>query len=774
MNLADILTEHSRNRPMHPVIETGDRIVTYSEFASLAGIAAQNMINAGLRRGDIVVISPTVSFTNYLVIFYALARIGAVSFPDSSKPGSVQQLKLYQDFAVKAIVTENAPVLIGDIHNLKAEEICTFVPVDRASNASEKTTTSFDPDNAFTISSSSGTTGQTKYIVLTHRQMHEWIAERAQHFGNNDSERYLSIFNISFSAARMLCMRIIHLGATIVTPVINPENGIIRNITDRKISITSMVPAQVRKLLQDDHRGKPLVPQLELHIGAASLSAQDRLYIRDQITPKLIEGYATNEIGMLAYAGVKEQDEYPESVGRLIKGVEAEVVDDQDRPMPYGEVGHIRFRVPFMPGGYVHDNDLNRKMFRNGWFYPGDLASINEQGYIYLKGRSDDVINNEGVKFYPLEVENILLEHPAVKEASVVGWPHPSQGEIAVACVVLDRNETQQSLQTFCRQRLAGFKVPRAIITVKALPRNHAGKVQKSEVKEILKQQFSSLQNRWGRPSPEHDPFLLAGFSTRSDDIFISTAPKSGTTWMQNILHQLRSGGDADFSSINHIVPWLETRVENKTWRDRIAEFEMLAGPRIFKTHCTWDQTPGAGSARVIFVTRDPRDCCVSYYHHLMNMTKEAKKRYRVTTHSSFNSFFEWWMVRGKWFRNVRSYWNHAEDSNVLWLRYQDLKEDLEAEIDKIITFLHWDIPPSKRKNIIANCTFDWMKSNAEKFVPRGQSNRPEYNIPGFIRKGIVGDHRTLMSSSQTDSILERVRNTLDIECIKFLGLENE
>ncbi|MCZ6591203.1 MAG: hypothetical protein O7B98_08710, partial [Alphaproteobacteria bacterium] len=111
---------------------------------------------------------------------------------------------------------------------------------------------------------------------------------------------------------------------------------------------------------------------------------------------------------------------------------------------------------------------------------------LNEEGYLFFKGRADDVINNGGAKFYPIEVEIALLAHPDVREAAVFGWPHTRFGEVAVACVVTNSRISIQDLQTFCKQRLAGYKVPEIIEVKGELPRNAMGKILKRELKDTI------------------------------------------------------------------------------------------------------------------------------------------------------------------------------------------------------------------------------------------------------------------------------------------------
>ena len=109
----------------------------------------------------------------------------------------------------------------------------------------------------------------------------------------------------------------------------------------------------------------------------------------------------------------------------------------------------------------------------------------------------------------------------------------------------------------------------------------------------------SGIDPRWGEQSPLHDPNMLAHFNARPTDVLITTAPKAGTTWMQQILHQLKTGGDPGFADIDQVVPWLELPRRGMSWRELLDKYEQLSDPRIFKTHCTFPQTPGTGTARI-------------------------------------------------------------------------------------------------------------------------------------------------------------------------------
>ena len=283
--------------------------------------------------------------------------------------------------------------------------------------------------------------------------------------------------------------------------------------------------------------------------------------------------------------------------------------------------------------------------------------------------------------------------------------------------------------------------------------------------------QNTKLDPRWGESTPTHDPRILANFKPRASDVLITTAPKAGTTWMQQILHQLRTGGDADFDSIDAVVPWLELQREGMSLHDIISRFENIHDPRIFKTHCTYEQTPGSETVKIIMSSRDPRDCCVSFYHHVMDMTEDARKRVGFDQYHALDDVFEAWLQYAAWYRNIQSWWPHFHDDNVLWLRYEDMKRSAENSIDQIITFLGWDITPDQRSKVLEYSSFEWMKTHSEKFTRQGGSAEPSFKPGGFIRKGRVGDHKTKLSTEKERRILEKARQWLVPECLEFLGL---
>jgi aryl sulfotransferase len=280
------------------------------------------------------------------------------------------------------------------------------------------------------------------------------------------------------------------------------------------------------------------------------------------------------------------------------------------------------------------------------------------------------------------------------------------------------------------------------------------------------------IDPRWGQPDATHDPWVLAHFQARASDVLITTAPKAGTTWMQQILHQMRSGGDAEFESIDDVVPWLECPREGMNWQQVLAYYDGLPQPRLFKTHCTAEQTPGIGTASIILTVRDPRDCCVSFYHHILNMTDAARARAGLEAPRSFAEHVDTWLQFAAWYRNVKSWWPYREHDKVLMLRFQDLKRDLAGGVDRIAAFLNWKLTVEQRAAVLEYSSFDWMKAHDDKFSQQVGARGPTFKPGQFIRQGKVGSYQELMTPELERKILDRARDELEPDCLRFVGIE--
>jgi hypothetical protein len=236
-----------------------------------------------------------------------------------------------------------------------------------------------------------------------------------------------------------------------------------------------------------------------------------------------------------------------------------------------------------------------------------------------------------------------------------------------------------------------------------------------------------------------HIRISRALFKPRPDDIFIATYPKSGTTLMQMILHQLKTDGQVDFAHINNVSPYLELEFQQSQGRF----LDRFESPRVFKTHLTADVLP-VETGRYIYILRDARDVAVSAFHHtrLMGGMERTLEEFTENFLSSKKSTQRAILGAGtvSWFEHLESWWPHRNRPNVLCLSYETMIVDLEGTVRKVADFCGFPLREEDMPRILANCSLAAMKQHEEKFDPRFQFSQP--GSQGFIRQGKAGSGR--------------------------------
>lgn len=244
-------------------------------------------------------------------------------------------------------------------------------------------------------------------------------------------------------------------------------------------------PYQMRVLLKNTaaHESR-IVPLRVLYIGGGFVSQQEVEAVRRTITPNLYLDYGSNETGRIALLGPGDAVERFGCVGRVLPSIEAQVVDDQHRRLADGQSGMLRFRAPWFPHGYVGNAKASAERFFDGWFYPGDLGSIDSEGFLTLQGRLDDVINYGGLKIVPAEIEAVLMQHPQIADAALVGVPDPMSGEVPIAFVVVRKDIDAVALHEFCKERMDASRAPTRFAAVAEIPRNPEGKILRARLRD--------------------------------------------------------------------------------------------------------------------------------------------------------------------------------------------------------------------------------------------------------------------------------------------------
>ncbi|MCH8182162.1 MAG: acyl--CoA ligase [Proteobacteria bacterium] len=478
MNLADVLEQHARARPAHPAIEQGDHTTTYAALLRFVLAAEANLRNAGVKPGETVVIMLPGRIA-HLICMFALARLGAIVHAVDASETEAEKSRAIEGLGVRHVIAA------ADEKPLPGTQVIDYASTRPGSvEPTPAFATMFDGRRPLIVVQSSGTTGAPKTVILSHDDMWARTLKNERDVGLDASDRYLSCLDINYFAERRRCLAALCLGGTVIFNDTSTPRDLADEARDRNATWMSVTPALVRQFLSDSSVPEPMFPSLKrLCVSSSFLGPGERTLARKRLCPNLVERYGINEAGLVTIAYPEDQEAFPESVGRPIDAIEAQVVDDDDRTLPPGEVGRFRFRASYIPTRYLDDPEASAKAFRGGWYYPGDLAAINEQGYLFLKGRSDDVINAGGAKLYPVEIEAALLDHPAVLEAAVVSGPHPVTGEAPIAFVVTASAVSARELAKHCSRRISRYKVPYRFEFVDELPKNPMGKILKTELR---------------------------------------------------------------------------------------------------------------------------------------------------------------------------------------------------------------------------------------------------------------------------------------------------
>jgi long-chain acyl-CoA synthetase len=335
-----------------------------------------------------------------------------------------------------------------------------------------------------------GTTGSPKIVMLTHRNLVANACQlRAWSRGRPGQDALLAVLPFFHTYGLSVCMlSAIATGATMhLHPRFDAEAvlGILQRHRPRMMPAVPAMLAALNRVLQ--RRPADLSFLDYVICGASALDAGVRAEFEHYGAKGIVEGYGLSEASPVTHANPLSQDNRPGTIGVPLPDTEARIVDPQTgtQEMPIGTVGELVVRGPQVMKGYYGNAEETAKALRDGWLYTGDLARCDADGYFTIVDRKKDIIKTSGFLVYPAEVEEVLLRHPGVREAAVVGVPDPERGEVIKALIV-PRNGTVDlsNLEAFCKEHLGKHKRPRIFEIVPQLPKNFLGKVLRRRLRE--------------------------------------------------------------------------------------------------------------------------------------------------------------------------------------------------------------------------------------------------------------------------------------------------
>jgi acyl-CoA synthetase (AMP-forming)/AMP-acid ligase II len=334
------------------------------------------------------------------------------------------------------------------------------------------------------ISLTSGTTARPLGVVLDHeRMLLRSLSDCPKSFGS----LFLNPLPLSFSASRTFTFAALLQGVCVLfTPVIIASQELAQTIVSRGVTSCCTVPTIVRGLL-DLELALPRFDQLQaIFCLGAPMHPEEKLKAKTELSANFIQEYGSSLVGRISSLGGSDLETRATTVGRVLPQVCLQIVDDNDNVLPSGESGTIRLRSAGMALALEGPTRHSGDKLKDGWVYPGDIASMDVDGFLTLLGRTSDLIVRGGANVHPSEIEAAVAEHPNVLDVAAVGFSSVREGEEIGVFVVPAGELSESSLIGHCRAYLSPDKRPRKFVFVTELPRNANGKLLRTELRKML------------------------------------------------------------------------------------------------------------------------------------------------------------------------------------------------------------------------------------------------------------------------------------------------
>jgi long-chain acyl-CoA synthetase len=491
LNLASTVTESAAREPAAVAVRLGPLELTYADLDDRSARLATLLGEKGLQQGDRVgVMLPNV--LEFPIAYYGVLRAGGVVVPMNVLLKRREIAFYLEDSGAKLLLAwhgfgeearggaEDAGVELIEVEpEAFAELLGDREPTAELAETNEEDTA--------VILYTSGTTGKPKGAELTHFNLSrnaDIVAETTS--GIREGDIVLGSLPLFHSFGQTVSMNAsLRVGATLtLLPKFDPGEAL--EIMERD-GVTHFygVPTMYGALLHHPEREDRDTSSLRLCItGGAAMPVEVLRGFEEAFGCEVLEGYGLSETSPVASTNHPGRPRKPGSIGTPLHEVEMKVVDENDNEVPQGEVGEIVIRGHNIMKGYWQRPDATEEAMRGGWFHSGDMAKVDEEGYFFIVDRKKDMIIRGGYNVYPREVEEVLYEHPKIREAAVLGVPHPEWGEEIGAAVVCHEGEelAPEEVSGYVKERIAAYKYPRIVWFMDDLPKGPTGKILKREI----------------------------------------------------------------------------------------------------------------------------------------------------------------------------------------------------------------------------------------------------------------------------------------------------
>jgi fatty-acyl-CoA synthase len=513
--LQDFLKRAVYHYPQKTAVIDGERRFTYAEVAKRVNRLSNAFKEKGIGKGDrIAVLSP--NRLEMYEAFYAAFQLGAVIVPLNTRlvPADYEYIVNHSGARMFLVDAELAGNIEPIIDQLQQVEHYISLPVEGFENkegwlvydcliesaSEEPVHVELDERDMATILYTSGTTGRPKGVIQSHRSLYMNAINTIIHVRAEDDDVLLHTLPMFHVNGWGTPFSFTGMGAThVMLRKIDPAH-IVHLVETEGVTVACMAPTVLNMILNEPTAKTANIKQnVRVVIAGSAPPPSFVKAVEKELGWKFFQVYGMTEVSpFITACHIKKhiRDEWEEDrihrlkakAGISMINVEARVVNEDGEDVePNGqEVGEVICRSNSVMDGYWQQPEETAKSIINGWYHTGDMATIDENGYIDIVDRKKDIIISGGENISSIEVEGTLYEHPAILEAAIIAVPHEKWGEVPHAVCVLREGETvtEQEIIAFCRERMAHFKCPKSIQFVKELPKTASGKIQKVVLRE--------------------------------------------------------------------------------------------------------------------------------------------------------------------------------------------------------------------------------------------------------------------------------------------------
>jgi long-chain acyl-CoA synthetase len=452
----------------------------------VAGLLAEHGVGPGDRVG---IMLPNVPF--FPVCYYGVLRMGAVVVPMNVLLKRREVAFYLRDSGAKLLFAWHGFAADAESGAQDAGAECILVTPEEFPDAVGAAPVvadiaATDATDTAVILYTSGTTGTPKGAELTHGNLARNAEISCSLFGLGDEAVTLGALPLFHSFGQTCGMNatIASGGTLTLIPRFDPAKAL--EIIERdRVNVFQGVPTMYGAILHLPDRERYDTSTLRVCVsGGSALPVELLRGVEQAFNCTILEGYGLSETSPVASFNHPDRERKPGSIGTPIEGVEMKVVDDDGNEVAPGDVGEIVIRGHNLMKGYWNRPDATADAIRDGWFHTGDMARIDEDGYFFIVDRKKDMIIRGGYNVYPREIEEVLYEHPAVREAAVIGMPDEEYGEEVGAAITLKDGASASAteLRDFVKGQVAAYKYPRHVWFVEELPKGPTGKILKREI----------------------------------------------------------------------------------------------------------------------------------------------------------------------------------------------------------------------------------------------------------------------------------------------------